>query len=110
MDEAEAINRAAGTYDDVDDVLDRPDEDYELALTFSGEAGETFDDLIRTRRFAQFSVDLYPEDGGEKVEGILYGLAHDSDWYGTVEYREHDGYWEPVGELKEMRVRRIHIH
>lgn len=32
MDEAEAINIAAGTYDDVDEVLDRPDGLYAILL------------------------------------------------------------------------------
>lgn len=85
-----------------------PPENF-LGITFSGDAGETFDGIL-TSHFDSYSADIYPEDGGDPVEGILCGVEADAEWYGTVKYREHDGDWFAVGPVKTMRVRRIHIH
>ena len=106
ISESEAIARAAGTYNDVDEVLDV--EQPELLAITTDEAGDWFDQVVRDT-MRGLAVDLYPEDGGELVEAILYGVERDAQWYGTVEYRDAEE-WEPVGPLKSLRVRRIHVH
>ena len=63
-----------------------------MQITFSGEAGETFQKLVSQLATFTVQIEVEVEDAPNEVFDVtLVGLDHGSEWYDAVHVRRQDG-------------------